>query len=222
MTPSVQDTTLDYARLLALSVLEARGRVAGGTADARERRLADAELPSLMVYAGVLVRVEPAQVRAIERDLKTPTEHTKLSWKALHKSLKCDAESPPRIPADRAFDIVERYVRPDPAISVRARYNVACFYACLAADDDDPVKTKSTSISKKARVRAANRALAELDLALNDATLVQWAEVDPSLQALRADWRADWDEIIVRHRFKQAEEPPGSKTPDPPADQRAK
>ena len=215
MTPSVEDTTLEHAHQLALSVLDARGQIEAGTAEPREQRLADAELPSLMVYAGVLVRVEPRQVRAIEQDLLKPSEHTKLAWKALHDSLV--AESPPRIPAERAFDIVERYVRRDPAISVRARYNVACFYACLAADDDEPTKKAPTSISKKARARAAKRALAELDLALNDATLVQWAEDDPSLQALREeDWRPDWDEIIVRHRIKQVEEPPGSKKP--PAD----
>lgn len=182
-----------YAHELARRVLGARGAiVSGGDVGEREIRLGKAELASLMVYAGVLVRVHHEQVERFRKMLAPPalqpeatpepTTKARLTWDQLLSAIDGDSADAPG--AARAFDIVERYVRADPDAPARARYNAACFYASLS---QHPALE-----SKTARDEATVLAFADLRLALSDATLVPWAKEDPSLDPLRAHHATRW------------------------------
>jgi len=152
----------------------------------RAQRLAAAELPSLMLFAGVLVRAYPAQRErfgAQQSDQPTP-----IAAAGLLKELEEKPTGPPR--TEFAFDVVERYVCMQPSLTTRTHYNLACFYAGIAKHD---------------------RALRELDLALVDAGLLPWAHEDPSLEPLRKEVPKPWTEVIDRHEPA----PPGKKA-DPP------
>jgi len=201
LDPVAQIQAFDYAHILALRVLDARIDLDRGRTDERVKRLAAAELPSLVLYARVLVTVDSAQVPRFVADLRAPGTHKKLTAQQLKESF--GGESASNAPPDLAFKVVESYVRADPDVPVRARYNVACFYSFL---------TQHEKLSELDVQKAADRALDELDFALTDATLVPWAEADPSLRPLQKTDR--WKKTTDRHRLNgEAPKPPDQPEP---------
>lgn len=201
MTDESLDTALKHARALAQSVL----RSPDEANTVRAQRLAAAELPSLMLFAGILVRRFESQRRdALRRIGEARTLPIKRT--TLEKHVK---RAQPR--AELAFDIVERYVRVDPKITSRARYNVACFFTTLAT-----LSAQDGAQSKDQRDRCWSIALAELDLALGDASLVEWATKDPALRPLEKARPHEWRKIIAGHRLAAVQEPTDADKAAPP------
>jgi hypothetical protein len=155
------------------------------------------ELPTLAFFAGILVRADATQARALVGQVGEP--HAVVGRAQL---LEMIASGEP--PADCARTIVEGYVVPNARASSRAHYNVACLYGNVEAQDlDEQV------------VRCRDRALSELELALADASLLRWAQDDPSLRRLQRERREEWAALVARHDLRP---PPAAPSPAmPPA-----
>lgn len=86
----------------------------------------------------------------------------------------------------KPWHLVE-YVRRNRKLSMRTRYNLACYYATLG------------DIAAGYRPVAFKLALCQLDLALESGGLTEWARKDPSLAALRAEWPSQFEKVLGGH-----------------------
>jgi hypothetical protein len=87
-----------------------------------------------------------------------------------------------------AGDLVERYVRPQRPLPGRTRYNLACYFTAVAA-----------IVDKKSQGKRLDEALTNLDLGLEDGTLVEWARKDPSLNLLHELRESEFERTLERH-----------------------
>jgi hypothetical protein len=192
-TPTLEHA-LEDARALVKRTLSAFGPE--HPADERRRRLEPTELPSLMLYAGVLARADRRQREAVLTSLVE--SRTSQAGPRLKRAELLGLVTTCPAPHDLASQIVERYVLRSEHVTSRARYNVACFYSNLGRYDD----------AEPYRNRCYDRALSELELALNDATLLSWASHDPSLEPVQRARPRDWAALIERNTPKA--HPPAS------------
>jgi hypothetical protein len=174
----------DYSGLLVHKTLASLGLSTKW--DERKERLREVELPSLVLYAGVLVLTYPSLGNKVIPGAVKDTSPEMLTREELDELLNSGGDPPE---AELAYDIIERYVRRQPSRSSRTSYNLACFYARIAPKASEAAR-------KEDRAACLSRALTELALALDDAGLVYWAARDPSLDPLSSDSN-------TKSRFKQ-------------------
>jgi hypothetical protein len=111
------------------------------------------------------------------------------------------------LPDTLAADIVEGYIRRQPDLPSRARYNVACFYARLS---------KNELVPESERKRCRKKAFAELELVFNDASLIPWAKQDPALEPLRAR-EVRWAKLLSDHEIPPTAPPAAQPPPGKPS-----
>jgi hypothetical protein len=151
------------------------------------------ELPAVVMLASMKVRAHQVQRHdaietALGRRSPEPVDRQKLSGNAS------------QVDADR---LVHGYVLVHATIPTRARYNLACYFTELA--------THSAEGTDKNEL--FDHALLQLDYALEEGSLVSWAENDPSLEALRSARKGEFAETIERHSDAAATTPLPRKRP---------
>lgn len=107
----------------------------------------------------------------------------------------------------KPWHLVE-YVRGNGQVSMRTRYNLACYYATLGR------------LVAGYRPVTFELALRQLDLALESGGLTEWARKDPSLATLRAEWPKEFEKVVGGHALSPHDgegEKEGDDTGDSPA-----
>jgi hypothetical protein len=145
-----------------------------------------------MLLAGVLINAFESQARFALKRLPGPEARRRHHTERL-ELLKIIRRKP--LPDSAASDIVS-YVRNHPDASVRAHYNLACFYARLSAHPD---RGDQPNVASSPTRRCETLALTELDSALADGSLLSWAIADPSLTPLQLATPQAWAALIARH-----------------------
>jgi tetratricopeptide (TPR) repeat protein len=197
---------LDGASLYALTLSDAYA--AGSDADAPEL---DRALTSATALVGKLL-AEPNEVEGTESPSivllarLTAQSDANLAMEASKQASTKQAPSQPRddeaqekarqvlktelakpkSDETKPWDLIE-YVRANSEVSMRTRYNLACYYATLGR------------LVAGYRPVTFELALRQLDLALESGGLTEWARKDPSLAALRAEWPEQFEKIVGRH-----------------------
>ena len=135
--------------------------------------LTNAEGPAVTLLAALSVRADPAAAAAA----LGCADRSPLTRKAL-------SEHPDPGPCV----LVDRYLLNRQSLSRRTRFNLACYYTALAE-----------AAKKKRKGKCLDRALDQLDLALEGGELIAWADADPALALLRKKRRDEFDETLKRH-----------------------
>ncbi len=172
----------DEARTLAL-LLVRRSEQAGAAAAT--------EAMALLLFASVLVVSSAAEASAAIAGAPAKRAAAPQPSRPLEQLVE-QAGFGAAADGRTAHELVEQQLRQRDELSARTRYNVACFYAALLADEISP-------LPREQRDNCIEIAFHELDIALDDGSLVGWATRDPSLRPLEQRRPNRWRDLIRDH-----------------------
>ena len=141
--------------------------------------LDSAEEPSVVLLASLMVRSSGKEREAARKkvaEVIVPSDAISRSW--LRNNLG----------QVKAWELINRCVLPQPNLSRRTHYNLACYYTTLAS-----------LTPRKLRDPSLDRAVEELEVALEGGELVGWAGRDPSLRLLKSSRRLAFAKAVKQH-----------------------